>query len=183
MKNLSIARRYAKALMLIGKEDGQAEAYRKEMESLSELLERENELERVISNPLYDVVRRRRVLEIVIEKLDLSKVMTSFLMLLFDKGRISFLEIINDYYQRLADELKGVARAELISASALSTGTVEKIRKSLSDMTGKDVTLDIKQDPSIIGGVVTRIGDLVLDGSIKTQLLNMKESLKRGERV
>jgi F-type H+-transporting ATPase subunit delta len=60
---------------------------------------------------------------------------------------------------------------------------VEKIRRSISDMIGKEIILDTKQDPGIIGGVVTRIGDLVLDGSIKTQLLNMKESLKRGERV
>jgi F-type H+-transporting ATPase subunit delta len=53
----------------------------------------------------------------------------------------------------------------------------------MSDMTGKDVILDVEQDPSLIGGVVSRIGDLVLDGSIRTQLLNMRESLKRGESV
>ena len=183
MKNLAIARRYAKALLLIGKEDGQAEAYRQELVSLSELLEKEMELERVISNPLYDISSRRKLLEIVIGKLDLSRVTISFIMFLFDKGRIGFIRNISDYYEKLADELKGVARAELISATDLSTGAVDKIRRSISDMIGKEVILDAKQDPGIIGGVVTRIGDLVLDGSIKTQLLNMKESLKRGERV
>ena len=183
MKNLAIARRYANALLLIGKEDGQAEAYRQELVSLSELLEKEMELERVISNPLYDISSRRKVLEIVIGKLDLSRVTISFIMFLFDKGRIGFIRNISDYYEKLADELKGVARAELISATDLSTEAVDKIRRSISDMIGKEVILDAKQDPGIIGGVVTRIGDLVLDGSIKTQLLTMKESLKRGERV
>lgn len=183
MKNLAIARRYAKALLLIGKEDGQAEAYRKELENIAALLERERALEQAVSNPLYDVENRRRVLEAIIEKLDLSEAMTSFLLLVFDKGRMGFIGSINEYYQKIADELKGVARAELVSATELSTVAVEKIRKSLSDMTGKAVILSMKQDPGLIGGVVTKLGDLVLDGSIKTQLLNMKDSLKRGERV
>ena len=90
---------------------------------------------------------------------------------------------INDFYQKLADELKGIARASLVSATELSAETVEKIRAALSKKTGKDIILDVEQDPSLIGGIVTRIGDLVLDGSIKTQLLNMRESLKRGESV
>jgi F-type H+-transporting ATPase subunit delta len=109
--------------------------------------------------------------------------MNSFLLLLFEKGRVGFLSNINDFYQKLADELKGVARASLVSAKELSSETVEKIRASLSKKTGKDIILEIDQDPSLIGGIVTRIGDLVLDGSVKTQLLNMRESLKRGESV
>jgi F-type H+-transporting ATPase subunit delta len=123
------------------------------------------------------------VLETVIEKLNLSKVMKSFLMLLFDKGRIGFISNINEFYQKLVDELKGVARAGLISATELTSETIEKVRKSLSKKTGKDIVLEVEQDPGLIGGIVTRIGDLVLDGSIKTQLLNMRETLKRGESV
>jgi F-type H+-transporting ATPase subunit delta len=65
----------------------------------------------------------------------------------------------------------------------LSAETIEKIRSALSRKTGKEVVLEVEQDPGLIGGIITRIGDLVLDGSIKTQLLNMKESLKRGERA
>jgi F-type H+-transporting ATPase subunit delta len=79
--------------------------------------------------------------------------------------------------------LKGIARASVISATDLSSDAVEKIRDSLSKMTGKEVKLEVEKDTSLIGGIVTKIGDLVLDGSIKTQLLNMRESLKRGESV
>lgn len=183
MKNLVVARRYAKALLLIGKDDGQAEIYREELAGLSGLISREKELEQAISNPLYDTARRRKILQGIIEKLNLSKVMKSFLILLFDKGRIVFICNINDFYQKLADELKGVARASLVSATELSTEAIEKIRITLSKKTGKDVILDVKQDPGLIGGIITRIGDLVLDGSIKTQLINMRESLKRGEGV
>ena len=181
MKNLAIARRYAKALLLIGKEDGKTETYREELAGFSALIERESVLEQAISNPLYNAAGRKKVLKTVLEKLALSGIMKSFLTLLFDKGRFIYLSSINDFYQKLADELKGIARASLVSATELSSETVEKIRTTLSNRTGKEVILEVEEDPSLIGGIVTRIGDLVLDGSIKTQLLNMRESLKRGE--
>lgn len=181
MKNLKVARRYAKALLLIGKEDGQAETYREELDGFARLIEREKELEQAICNPLYDVADRKKVLLAILEKLNLSKVMTSFLILLFEKKRFGFLSNVNEFYQILADELQGIARANLVSATELSSEIVEKIRTTLSEMTGKDIVLEVEQDPGLIGGIVTRIGDLVLDGSIRTQLFNMRESLKRGE--
>ena len=183
MKNLAISRRYAKALLLIGKEDDNAEKYKEELDGFASLVIEEAGLEQAINNPLYDAKERRSVLEIIIEKLGLSKVVSSFLLLLFDKGRFGYVNEINEFYQKLADELKGISRASLISASELSSEAVNKIRASLAKMTGREVILDIQQDPGLIGGVVTKIGDLVLDGSIKTQLLNMRESLKRGESI
>lgn len=183
MKNLTIARRYAKALLIIGKEDGQAEAYGKELDGFAKLMAKEKELEQAICNPLYGASGRKNVLEAVIGKVGISKIVGSFLLLLFDKGRFDVLSDINEFYQKLADELKGVLRASLVSASKLSSETVEKIRTTLSKRTGKDIILQVEQDPSLIGGIVSRIGDLVLDGSIKSQLLNMRESLKRGESI
>jgi len=183
VKNLAISRRYARALLLIGKDDGKAEIYKQELDTVANLVSNEKGLELALTNPLYNAVARKKVLQLVVEKLNLSKAMKSFLFLLFDKGRIGFLGTINEFYQKLADELKNVARASLVSATEISSETVEKIRATLSKMTGKDIVLDVKVDQSLIGGVVSRIGDLVLDGSIKTQLLNMRESLKRGESV
>jgi F-type H+-transporting ATPase subunit delta len=181
VKNLRIARRYAKALLLIGKEDGQAETYRDQLGAVARLIEANKALEQALCNPLYETEGRRRVMMTLVDKLGLAPVMKSFLSLLFDKGRIAFVGSIQQYYEKLADELKGVARATLVSAVALPDETVQKIRASLSEKTGKDIVLEVREDPSLIGGIVTRIGDLVLDGSIKTQLLNMRETLKRGE--
>ena len=183
MKDIAISRRYAKALMLIGKEDDNADQYRDELGGMAALIENEATLRQAISNPVYDHADRRKVLLAVVEKLDLSRVMSSFVVLLFDKGRFGFLGSINDFYQNLADELKGIVHASVTSAVALSKDAVEKMQAALSGLTGKDVVLDIEQDSELIGGIVARIGDLVLDGSIKTQLLNMKESFKRGESV
>ena len=183
MKNLAIARRYAKALLMIGKEDGRTGTYRAELDRVSRMVESHTELKQVITNPLYDAAGRKSVLNAIIANLNLSKVMSAFLVLLFDKGRVGFLDNINTFYQKLADELKGVARASLVTASELSPEIIEKIRTTLSRQTGKDIILEVEQDTNLIGGIITKIGDLVLDGSIRTQLVNMKESLKRGESV
>jgi len=146
-------------------------------------MEQENALNQAITNPLYDTKSRRNVLQAILDRLGISKTMKSFFLLLFDKGRIGFIGSINEFYQKLADELRGIARASLISATALSEDTVEKIQAALSKKTKKKIILEVAQNPELIGGIVTKIGDLVWDGSIKTQLSNMRETLKRGEGV
>jgi F-type H+-transporting ATPase subunit delta len=181
MKNLAVARRYAKALLLIGEQDGQIETYRIELQSVAGLVAKHSQLEQAIVNPLYESAVRRRVLTTLIDRMTLSRVMKSFLVLLHEKGRFGFLPHINDLFQKLADDLSGLGRATAISAQELSAEAVERLRAALSRRTGKNIVLEVKQDPGLIGGIITRIGDLVLDGSIKTQLLNMRESMKRGE--
>ncbi len=183
MKNLAVSRRYAKALILIGQEDGQAEQYSDELESLVGLFDTQEEFEKTLVNPLYNKNDRKKVLEAVLAATDLSAVMKSFMILLFDKGRIGFLREIASYYKDLADELKGVVKASIVSATELSSEAVDKIKEALSAKTGKTIVLSVEQDPGLIGGVVTKIGDLVLDGSVKTQLINMRETLTKGESV
>lgn len=182
-KNIAVARRYAKALLLIGRENGESQTYRREIETFTALLNYEKELEHAVSNPVYQISERRQLLSEVLRRLELSDIMRSFLMFVFDKGRMRYIHAIGEYYLRLADELQGIVQASLVTATELTPETIEKIREALSAMTGRNVALDIKQDAGLIGGIVTRIGDLVLDGSVKTQLLNMRESLKRGENV
>jgi len=183
MKNLAVSRRYAKALILIGQEDGKAEQYNKELASVVGLFDTQEGFELALTNPLYNKNDRKKVLEAVLAATDFSAIMKSFLILLFDKGRIGFLREIASYYKDLADELKGVVKASVISATKLPVKTLEKIKKALSKKAGKKIILNVEQDPSLIGGVVTKIGDLVLDGSVKTQLINMRETLKKGESV
>jgi F-type H+-transporting ATPase subunit delta len=183
MKNLTISRRYAKALMLISREDGKTDQYQSELQSVIELFDAQQEFESALINPLYNKNERRKVLTAVLAATQLSGIMKSFLVLLFDKGRIGFLRDIASFYRDLADELKGVVKARVISASALPAGAINKIKKALSKKFGKNIVLNVEKDPSLIGGIVTKIGDLVLDGSVKTQLMNLKETLKKGESV
>lgn len=183
MKNLAVSRRYAKALILIGQEDGQAEAYNDELAAMVGLFDSQEGFEAALVNPLIKKGDRKQLLEAVIDSTQVTDIMKSFLTLLFDKGRIGFLRDIASYYRDMADELNGVVKASVTSATELSDDAVNKIKESLSKKTGKTVVLNVEQDPSLIGGVVTKIGDLVLDGSVKTQLINMRETLKKGESV
>jgi len=179
--SLRIARRYAKALLAIGKEDGQAETHKEELEGFVRLLEEQKELDQAITNPLYNTESRKMVLQAVVERSGVSQVMASFLFLLFDKGRIQYLRDIYAFYERLTDELANVIRADLVSATDLPGKTIERIRAALSEKTGKEVKMDVRVDPALVGGAVTKIGDLVLDGSIRTQLKSLQESLQRSE--
>lgn len=183
MKNSTVSRRYAKALILIGKEDGLAEQYNEELGGVAGLFDTQEGFEKVLTNPLFNKNDRKKVLEAVLATMDLSAVVKSFLIFLFDKGRIGFLKEISAYYNDMADELKGVVKASIVSATELSSDAVDKIKEALSKKTGKTIVLNVDHDPDLIGGVVTKIGDLVLDGSVRTQLINMSEKLKKGERV
>ncbi len=183
MRSSIIARRYAKALILIGKEDGQAENYKAELDGIIDMLNQNPDFEQTVKNPLFDSAKRKKLFSTVIGSMDLSNVMRSYLNLMFSKYRFDRIREISEHYNKLNDELQGIVRADLISASELSSEAYDQIRQSLAKMTGKEVVLKTQQDPEIIGGIVTKIGDLVLDGSIKTQLKNMRESLKRGESV
>jgi F-type H+-transporting ATPase subunit delta len=91
------------------------------------------------------------------------------------------LRDINAFYEKLTDELANIVRADLVSATEVSDETIERIRSALAKKTGKDVKMEVSVDPALIGGAVTKIGDLVLDGSVRTQLKSLKESLQRSE--
>ena len=183
MKNLAVARRYAKALILIGIDSGQIEAFREELSGITAVIEEEEGLRQVLGNPLYDRAARRGILELLLEKTEVSGTMRSFGLLLFDKGRIGTLPEIEAAYRKLADAEQNISRAEITSATKLTKKTVEEIRQALSKMTGKDIVLEVGEDKELIGGLVTRIGDLVYDGSIRTQLRNLRESFKKGEGI
>lgn len=181
MTSLKIARRYAKALLAIGREDGQAETYKEELAGFVKLMDEQPELSQAISNPLYAAEGRERVLLTVVERSGVSQVMKSFLSLLFEKGRIKYLKDIHAFYEKLTDELANIVRADLVSATEFSDETIERIRSALAEKTGRNVKMDVSVDPALIGGAVTKIGDLVLDGSVRTQLKSLKESLQRSE--
>jgi F-type H+-transporting ATPase subunit delta len=117
----------------------------------------------------------------VLEKSGFSDLVKNFLRLLLSKERMNALPEIVDYYDRLCDEISNVIRASITTARPLGEEAVKRLVAALKRMTSKDVKADVVHDASLVGGLVVRVGDLVLDGSVKTQLAGLTESLKRGE--
>ena len=181
MIKVTIARRYAKALFAIGKEEQKFAQYDKELQSFSDTLSDSPEMLGILSNPLYTLAVRKSVLEAVLKKTSLSLVVKNFIALLMDNNRIRYLKDIAVFHQKLVDELSNICSATILSASKLSTGVIEDIKMAVEKMTQKQVRLTVEVDPSLIGGIITKVGDRNFDGSIRTQLLGLKEALKKGE--
>jgi F-type H+-transporting ATPase subunit delta len=181
LSDSGISKRYARALFSLGQEDGSFAVYGKELQEFNEFYRENADFGNAISNPLYKVEDRKKVLEFVLGKSGFSKLVKNFLNLLLDKNRINAIESITENYGKLTDEALNIAHAEIIIARPLKENALEMVTKSLEELTSKEIKSDIKEDPELIGGIVVKIGDLVLDGSVKAQLEGLKESFKRGE--
>ncbi|MEE9516494.1 MAG: F0F1 ATP synthase subunit delta [Candidatus Adiutricales bacterium] len=179
MTSQIIARRYAKALLAIGRDDGDYAEYGRELATFAEIMGMAD-LTPTLSNPIYPKANRRAILDSILDKVEPSIIVRNFLGLLMEKDRISLIDSINDYYLRLVDEINNIERATVISAKPLLETIQDRVKASLEAMTGKTILLEVEQDEEIIGGVIARVGDLTLDGSVKTQLQNLKESLIKG---
>lgn len=180
MKNLIIAKRYAKALFNLAEGDGKVEQYGQELDGFVRLSGELPELANAIQNPLYPEAARKSVFHAIAQGVGLSPILNSFINLLIEKKRVQNVGEIAEYYHKLIDEYANVARAQITAATQLDENVIQEIAQTLEKMTGKHVVVEFQQDAGLIGGVVAKIGDMVLDGSVKRQLLNFKETMKRG---
>ena len=180
MKNLIIAKRYAKALFNLAQDDDKVEQYGQELDGFVRLLGELPDLANAMQNPLYAEAARKAVFHSIAEKVGLSPILTSFINLLIEKKRVQNIAEIAEFYHRLIDAHANIARAQIKAATELNEDVVQEIARTLEKMTGKHVVVEFQQDPSLIGGIVAKIGDVVLDGSVRRQLLTFKETMKRG---
>ncbi len=173
----NISRRYAKALLELGSEAGNVDAIVTETTSVAETYASSVELQRVLGDPLVPHRVKKDILSDVAASLSLSATTKNAVLLLGDRRRLRLLPEIAQLLREMNDLQKGVVRAEVTSAVNLSEAFYERLKMQLETMTGKRVVLERKTDPTLIAGVVTRIGDQVFDGSIKTRLASLKNAL------
>lgn len=180
MSNETIARRYSVALADVVLKSGQTDSVKAEIASLGALFGQNSDLQTVFSNPAIAHANKEKVLDGLLAKLKPSSTTANFLKVLLQNGRLSELSDINDRFAAVLDERSGLVAAEITSARELPGGEKAEFEKSLAALTGKTVNVNYAVDPNIIGGVVTRIGSTVYDGSVKTKLENLKEQLVNG---
>lgn len=170
-----VSKRYAKALFSLAREDGKIPEYGEDLKGFVKVFQDYPEFAQVVASRVFTLEDRRRILEMVMESAPLSILVKNFLHLLLDKGRIGVVGSIQAHYEKLTDEISNVARAEVTVARPLQADARTRLEGALADLTSKKIKMEIREDRGLIGGIVVRIGDLVLDGSIKAHLRGLRE--------
>lgn len=178
VKRSSIARRYAKALFELALESNRVEEVGSQLQSLLSAFESSEESRAVMMAPVLTGDERVKLVEALLAALPLDPIVANALRLLAERSRLADLPDIVGGYTDLADRHVGRVRAQVTTAIAISEEQVQQIAQSLSGATDRKVTVERKVDPTILGGVVAQIGSIVYDGSLRTQLEEMKKQLK-----
>lgn len=173
----TVARRYATALADVVMKSGETQTVKTELKTWEDLIKTNPNLENAFANPAIQHASKEKVLEGLLAKAKPSKTTANFLRVLLRNSRLTELAEINKKFATVLDERSGVISAEVTSARPLSEAEKAEFQANISKLTGKKVNLNFNINENIIGGVVTRVGSTVYDGSVKTQLETLKQQL------
>ena len=177
MISVTIAKKYAKALLEVGLQDGNYEALGQDLNKMADLLKESKELRVALWSPAFSKPTRKAIGRKVGERLGLATTTIKFIELLIQKKRIDLFFEITKVYRDRCDEVAGRTRTTLVTPMELPSGLVQEIKSQVESLAGKEVILSLERDPSLIGGFLTRIGNLVYDGSLKAQIAKLQENL------
>lgn len=173
----SIARRYAKALFEIGVTEGTCERFEEELGALARAYTGSSDLRLALESPVVKSSEKQAILKAILPRVAPSPSVQRFAQLLLGRGRIGFLAAISRAFGQLVDNRSGQVRATVTTATTLAAADLDRVRRALEARTGRKVLIETAVDPNLIGGIVARVGDLVLDGSVRTQLDEMRRRL------
>ena len=178
MTSRAAGARYARALFDVARKEGDIDQAGRDLAAFAQLVAGHELLPRVLGNPAIPPARKRAVVEQLLARTGFASPMVGkLLLLLADRDRLGLLpEIAAAYQDQLMVHAK-VVRAEVITAMELPRDRIAALQQGLAQATGRQVQLETRVDPSIIGGAITRVGSTVYDGSVTRQLEKMKEAL------
>jgi F-type H+-transporting ATPase subunit delta len=174
-----VAGRYASALFSLAQDERQGEAVADSLTQFDALITESPDLQRLVRSPVFSAADQLKALDAILAQAQIGGVAANFIRLVTTKRRLYFIrEIIADY-RKLYDKSRGVTRAEVTSAAALTDANVASLKESLRTASGgREVDLDMKVDPSIIGGLIVKLGSRMVDGSLKTKLNAIRLAMK-----
>jgi F-type H+-transporting ATPase subunit delta len=178
MSTRASAGRYARALLDVVIKEGNPEQVEQELASLAALFAGNPELQKALTNPAVPVAAKRKVVESVVARTKPSPPLGKLLLMLADRDRLSLIPELAEVYRERLMEHQQVIRAEVTTAVPISADRVAQFEKRIAAATGRRVTMTASVDPALIGGAVARVGSIVYDGSIATQLSKMRERLE-----
>ena len=134
-----------------------------------------------LGSPIITVAEKKKVVKDLLDKIGSDQVTRNFCYLLADKGRLAYFRAIVQAYVKKLDEVKGIIRGKLTTAISLTQAEQKTYKAELEKKAGSPIELTFDVDDSILGGVVLKVGDRVLDASLRAQLENLRETFKRGK--
>lgn len=177
MSALALGRRYAGALLELAMENNALDAVRKDVAALRSAWEGSEELRQFVRNPSLPRALAKQTAVALLDRIGAHTLTRNTVAFLADRGRLAQLPDVLDALDLLAEARSGQVRAEVTVAVPMPDTYYDELRRKLEAITKTRVVLDKKEDPSLIGGVVARVGDLVFDGSLKNRLDELKETL------
>jgi F-type H+-transporting ATPase subunit delta len=171
------AERYARAIFELGSESGQLDRLTQEVSEFAASFQELPALRRALENPVLDEALRERVLRQVARHSQFSPLGTNALLVLLKRRRLGDLPVIARRLRTLADEKNGICRAKIVSAGSLPDAYFNQLKVRLEGVVGKRIVVEHEEDPSLIGGVLVRVGDNTFDGSIKGRLEELERQL------
>lgn len=177
MPSRASAARYARALFDVALKESDPVQIERDVASFAGLMSQNADLHGALTNPAIPASAKHQIADTLAARLNMAKPAHKLLLLLADRDRLGVIPDLLEVYRERLMEHQQVVRAEVTTAAPLPPERVAQMQKKLGDITGRKVDMTTSVDPSIIGGMVTRIGSTVYDGSIATQLAKLKEKL------
>ncbi len=175
----SLARRYAKAVIELGQANNNADRMGSDLRSLAKAMKDSAELQSVLTNPAIRRADRRRVIDGLLQAIGALPLSKNLVYLLLDSERMSSVPDISREVDAMIEAKSGRITAEITSARPLEMAQLTEITVALEKLSGKKVTVTKREDESLLGGVVAKLGDKVYDGSLRTQLRNLRDELTK----
>lgn len=172
-----LAKRYARAMLEIGIAGSNHAVIQKQVRRLAELFEGSAPLRAIVKNPGVSMNERRAVVDQIAKRTSFHPMVRNFMMLLLDNDRFDYIGGIADELDDMVDVHAGNVRASVTTATPLQAAQVAVIKDAIAKLTGKNVLLETDVDPALVGGIVTRVGGTVYDGSVRTQLETLRDSI------
>ena len=173
----SLARRYAKAILEIGTEHKITDKLAADLRSLAKAMRESQELVASLTNPAIRRADRRKVIDELLSRVGAQPLTKNTVYLLLDGERLASLPDISRALDQMIEAGSGRVSAEVVSARPLDPAQLSQITAALEKLSGKKVTVQKREDPDLLGGVVAKMGDTVYDGSLRTQLKNLRDEL------
>ncbi len=174
----SAASRYASAIFDLSIEEKSLDKTESDLDLVKDIYGSNEDFRKVVKSPIFSREQQVRVIKSLGKKIKLSNLIINSLCLMASKRRLFSIVSMVEQFKRLAASHRGELKVSILSASKLSSSQEEQIRKLFEDETKSSVILDIKEDQSLIGGLLIKVGSTVIDSSIKSQLINVENKMK-----